>query len=54
VVDGETGEVHLRPPIEIVAAFDEKRGLRVQAQARFAAVRRSAPRSPGTGVAIKL
>ncbi|HWC63204.1 MAG TPA: phosphoenolpyruvate--protein phosphotransferase [Rhizomicrobium sp.] len=39
VVDGETGEVHLRPPAEIIAAFEEKRGLRLQAQARFAAIR---------------
>jgi len=53
VVDGETGEVHLRPPIEIVAAFDEKRGLRVQAQARFAAVR-DLPAITRDGVAIKL
>jgi phosphotransferase system enzyme I (PtsP) len=53
VVDGESGEVHLRPPIEIVAAFDEKRGLRVQAQARFAAVR-DLPAITRDGVAIKL
>ena len=53
VVDGETGEVHLRPPIEIVAAFEEKRGLRVQAQARFAAIR-ELPAITKDGVAIKL
>ncbi len=53
VVDGETGEVHLRPPIEIVAAFEEKRGLRVQAQARFAAIR-DLPAITKDGVAIKL
>src|SRR6202000_1825950 len=28
VIDGDTGEVHLRPPAEIIAAFEEKRGLR--------------------------
>ena len=39
VVDGETGEVHLRPHAEIVTAFEAKRALRAQAQARFAAVR---------------
>jgi phosphotransferase system enzyme I (PtsP) len=53
VVDGETGEVHLRPPVEIVAAFEEKRGLRVQAQARFAAIR-DLPAITRDGVAIKL
>jgi phosphotransferase system enzyme I (PtsP) len=53
VVDGETGEVHLRPPTEIVAAFEEKRGLRRQAQARFAAIR-ELPAVTRDGVAIKL
>ena len=53
VVDGESGEVHLRPPVEIVAAFEEKRGLRVQAQARFAAIR-DMPAITKDGVAIKL
>ncbi|HWY60871.1 MAG TPA: phosphoenolpyruvate--protein phosphotransferase [Rhizomicrobium sp.] len=53
VVDGESGEVHLRPPVEIVAAFEEKRGLRVQAQARFAAIR-DLPAITRDGVAIKL
>src|SRR6202000_73304 len=38
-IDGEMGEVHLRPASEIVKAFEDKRALRVQAQARFAAVR---------------
>ena len=53
VVDGESGEVHLRPPIEIVAAFEEKRGLRVQAQARFAAIR-DLPAITKDGVPIRL
>jgi phosphotransferase system enzyme I (PtsP) len=53
VVDGETGEVHLRPPPEIVSAFEEKRGLRLQAQARFAAVR-DLPAITRDGVAIRL
>jgi phosphotransferase system enzyme I (PtsP) len=52
-VDGETGEVHLRPASEIVKAFEEKRQLRVQAQARFAAVR-DLPAVTRDGVAIKL
>ncbi|HEY4078093.1 MAG TPA: phosphoenolpyruvate--protein phosphotransferase [Rhizomicrobium sp.] len=52
-VDGEMGEVHLRPASEIVKAFEEKRALRVQAQARFAAVR-DLPAVTRDGVAIKL
>ncbi len=53
VVDGESGEVHLRPPAEIVAAFEEKRALRRQAQARFAAIR-ELPAVTRDGVPIKL
>ncbi len=52
-VDGEIGEVHLRPAIEIMKAFEDKRALRVQAQARFAAVR-DLPAVTRDGVAIKL
>ncbi|HJT43393.1 MAG TPA: phosphoenolpyruvate--protein phosphotransferase [Rhizomicrobium sp.] len=52
-VDGEMGEVHLRPAGEIVKAFEDKRELRVQAQARFAAVR-DLPAVTRDGVAIKL
>ncbi|HWU54200.1 MAG TPA: putative PEP-binding protein, partial [Rhizomicrobium sp.] len=52
-VDGETGEVHLRPASEIVKAFEQKRELRVQAQARFAAVR-DLPAVTRDGVAIRL
>ena len=52
-VDGESGEVHLRPAAEIVRAFEEKRLLRAQAQARFAAVR-DLPSVTRDGVAIKL
>jgi phosphotransferase system enzyme I (PtsP) len=53
VADGETGEAHLRPPGEIVAAFVEKRSLRRQAQARFAAIR-DMPAVTKDGVAVKL
>ena len=53
VVDGETGEVHLRPPGEIVTAFEEKRALRRQPMARFAAVR-DLPAVTRDGVAIRL
>jgi phosphotransferase system enzyme I (PtsP) len=52
-VDGEMGEVHLRPASEIVKAFEAKRELRVQAQARFAAVR-DLPAVTRDGVAIKM
>jgi phosphotransferase system enzyme I (PtsP) len=52
-VDGEMGEVHLRPAGEIVKAFEDKRELRVQAQARFAAVR-DLPAVTRDGVPIKL
>src|SRR6478752_606886 len=52
-VDGEMGEVHLRPASEIVKAFENKRELRVQAQARFAAVR-DLPAVTRDGVAIRL
>jgi len=52
-VDGEMGEVHLRPAGEIMKAFEDKRALRVQAQARFAAVR-DLPAVTRDGVAIKL
>jgi phosphotransferase system enzyme I (PtsP) len=52
-VDGEVGEVHLRPPAEIVKAFEDKRALRAQAQARFAAVR-DLPAVTRDGVAIRL
>ena len=47
VVDGETGEVHLRPPAEIVTAFEEKRGA-ARAGARRASPRcATCPPSPG-------
>jgi phosphotransferase system enzyme I (PtsP) len=52
-VDGEMGEAHLRPATEIVKAFEEKRALRAQAQARFAAVR-DLPAVTRDGVPIKL
>ncbi|HEY4274985.1 MAG TPA: phosphoenolpyruvate--protein phosphotransferase [Rhizomicrobium sp.] len=53
VLDGESGEVHLRAPAEIIAAFEEKRGLRRQAQARFAAIR-ELPAVTRDGVPIRL
>ena len=53
VLDGETGEAHLRPPSEIITAFEEKRSLRQQMQARFAAIR-DLPAVTKDGVAIRL
>ena len=52
-VDGETGEVHLRPQAEILNAFEEKRDLRQKAQARFAAIR-DLPAVTKDGVPIRL
>ncbi len=53
VIDGETGELHLRPPAELIAAFEMKRALREQVQARFAALR-DLPAVTKDGVPIKL
>jgi phosphotransferase system enzyme I (PtsP) len=39
VVDGETGEAHLRPPAEILSVFEARRALREQRVARLAQVR---------------
>src|SRR3984957_20483124 len=52
-VDGEMGEVHLRPASEIVKAFEGQRELRGRAQGRCAAVR-DLPAITRDGVAIKL
>ncbi|MEJ1969819.1 MAG: phosphoenolpyruvate--protein phosphotransferase [Rhizomicrobium sp.] len=53
VLDGEIGELHLRPQAEIVQAFEARRALREQAQARFAALR-DLPAITRDGVPIKL
>jgi len=53
VLDGETGEVHLRPQAEIVAAFEAKRTLRAHRVARFAAIR-DLPAVTKDGVQIRL
>ncbi len=53
VVDGETGEAHLRPSEEVVAAFEARRSLRVQRVARLAAVR-DLPSITKDGVPIRL
>jgi phosphotransferase system enzyme I (PtsP) len=53
VVDGETGEAHLRPSPEIVVAFEARRSLRAQRVARLAAVR-DLPSITKDGVPIHL
>ncbi len=53
VVDAETGEVHLRPPPEVVAAFRAKRALIAQRVARFAAIR-DEPAVTRDGVHVRL
>lgn len=52
-VDGESGEVHLRPPPEIVRAFEVRRTLMAQRVAQFATVR-DLPAVTKDGVLIKL
>jgi phosphotransferase system enzyme I (PtsP) len=53
VVDGEGGEVHLRPMPEVVKTFEIKRALRANRVANFAAVR-DTPAVTKDGVHIKL
>lgn len=53
VVDGEAGEVHLRPAEEIVAAFEAKRTLRAHRVAQFASIR-DMPAVTKDGVHIRL
>jgi phosphotransferase system enzyme I (PtsP) len=53
VVEGETGEVHLRPGEEIVHAFIAKRTLREHRVAQFASIR-DLPAETKDGVRIKL
>jgi phosphotransferase system enzyme I (PtsP) len=53
IVDGETGEIHLRPMPDIVAAFEEKKSVRASRVAHFAEVR-DLPAVTRDGVQIKL
>jgi phosphotransferase system enzyme I (PtsP) len=52
-IDGDIGEVHLRPQAEIVSAFEAKRTLRAHRVARFAAIR-DLPAVTKDGVQIRL
>jgi phosphotransferase system enzyme I (PtsP) len=53
VVDAESGEVHLRPPPEVVHAFQAKQALLAQRVARFAAIR-DEPAVTRDGVRVRL
>ena len=53
IVDAETGEVHIRPPNEIVVAFQAKQALIAQRVARFAAIR-DEPAITRDGVRVNL
>ncbi len=53
VVDGESGETHLRPAGEIISAFEAKRTLREHRVARFAAIR-DLPAVTRDGVPVRL
>ena len=53
VVDGETGEAHLRPPAEILSVFEARRALRAQRVALLAQVR-DLPAVTRDGVAVQL
>jgi phosphotransferase system, enzyme I, PtsP len=53
VVDSETGEIHIRPPTEIITAFRAKQTLIAQRVARFAAIR-DEPAVTKDGVRITL
>jgi phosphotransferase system enzyme I (PtsP) len=52
-VDGDIGEVHLRPANEIISAFEAKKTLRENRVARFAAIR-DLPAVTKDGVTIRL
>src|SRR6185437_9823491 len=53
VVDGETGEVHLRPMPSVVKSFEAKRTLREHRVAQFAQIR-DAPAVTKDGIHIRL
>jgi phosphotransferase system, enzyme I, PtsP len=52
-VDGETGDVHLRPLPDIISAFDNKRAMHADRAAHFASIR-DLPAVTKDGVRIKL
>ncbi|NWH07574.1 MAG: phosphoenolpyruvate--protein phosphotransferase [Alphaproteobacteria bacterium] len=55
IVDGETGDVHLRPTGEVRAAYEAKLAMRAQRQAAYAALRDlPAVTLDGVGIALNL
>jgi phosphotransferase system, enzyme I, PtsP len=53
IVDGDAGEIHLRPPSDVEAAYAEKARMRARKQAQFRALR-DAPTISLDGVSIGL
>ena len=53
VVDSESGEIHVRPPAEVVTAFQAKQALLAQRVAQFAAIR-DEPAVTRDGVRVSL
>jgi len=53
IVDGETGEVHLRPPPELVAAYSDKVRFLARRQSQYRALR-DTPARTKDGVGIRL
>jgi phosphotransferase system, enzyme I, PtsP len=53
IVDGDTGEIHLRPPADVEAAYAEKARMRARRQAQYRALR-DAPAISVDGVSIGL
>jgi len=53
IVDGETGEVHIRPNQDVIASYREKRALQSERQASYAA-ERELPVVTRDGVTIEL
>ncbi|MBA4790354.1 MAG: phosphoenolpyruvate--protein phosphotransferase [Rhizobiales bacterium] len=53
IVDGQAGEVHLRPPGDVEAAYAEKARFRARRQAQYAALR-DQPAVTRDGIAIDL
>ena len=53
IVDGDTGEIHLRPPADVEAAYAEKARMRARKQAQYRALR-DVPTITLDGVSIGL
>jgi phosphotransferase system enzyme I (PtsP) len=53
IVDGDAGEIHLRPPVDVESAYAEKARMRARKQAQFRALR-DVPTVSLDGIAIGL